>query len=77
LLCRILGRWVSIDAALDHLGLADGEKEDVLVLLEAGVASGLVVLNPGKVTHSIALTAAGLDVCQAAAAPKRRKPAKP
>lgn len=59
-----VGRWVSIDAALDHLAAADRESEEAL--LQAAVASGLVEVNPGPVAHSVKLMADGLEACRAA-----------
>jgi hypothetical protein len=54
-----------IDTALARLASADRANEDALI--EAAVASGLVVLNDGPVAHSIKPTEAGLRVCQTAA----------
>lgn len=63
-----VGRWVSIEAALTHLAVADRARE--VSLLEAAMAGGLVQVNPGETAHSISLTAAGLDLCRAATTPK-------
>jgi hypothetical protein len=61
-------RWAAIYDAVALLPPADQEAE--LELLEAAIAAGLVIVNPGPITHSISLTAVGLEACQSAAAPE-------
>jgi hypothetical protein len=56
---------VAIVAAFEILSEADQAAE--AEILEAAISAGLVVVNSGKIAHSISLTGKGLDVCRAAA----------
>jgi hypothetical protein len=71
-----VGRWAAISEVIEMLPVIDQADDDTLIA--AAVASGLVTINPGPIAHSIALTAAGLDVCRSMAEPERkRRPPRP
>jgi hypothetical protein len=71
-----VGRWAAISEIIEILPVIDQVQDETL--LAAAVASGLITINSGPIAHSIAFTAAGLDLCRSMAEPEwKRRPLRP